>query len=118
MTTVKTRGNTISLSFSFTDADGNAADVASAECELEYPGRDCRETETLTLTDNEDGTWVATWDSSKSRKGWVDYHAHAIADDGTDLADDGRFKLAANRANYQHDELPKRTTNDYDEVWV
>ena len=113
MTDIVTRGNTISFSFSFLDNSGTAASVASATLQLEYPGRDCRETELLTLTES-NGTWGTTWDSSKARKGWVNYHAHAIDDTAQSLTEDGRFKTDGNAAGYQHDRLPGSNSNDYD----
>lgn len=107
MADILTRSNTLTLSFAFKDENGEAANVASATCQLVYPGRDMSETETVTLSQS-GSSWTATWDSTKSRPGWIEFHAHAIST-GTPVShytEDGRFKLAGNEANYQHDELP------------
>lgn len=112
MAEIITRSNTVSLSFEFLDNTGEAATLSSATCQLVYPGHSDHETELLTLTETGD-TWDATWDSTKSRGGWVEYHAHAIATNSDELTQDGRFKLKSNRANYQHDALPL-VNSDYD----
>lgn len=108
MASVVTRGNTVSLSFTFKDANGDAANVASASVQLVFPGRDNLQAENITLTENS-GAWEATWDSSVSRGGWIEFHAHAIAsgNPSTSYVEDGRFKLIGNRAGLQHDVLPQ-----------
>lgn len=111
MSAIITRGNTVSFTFTFLSADGVAAPISSATLQLVYPGRDCRETELLTLAENSDGTWGTTWDSSKSRAGWINYHAHAIDTASVALTEDGRFKTDGNAAGYQHDPLPAGTSS-------
>lgn len=111
--TVITRGNTVYFSFTFYDENDDEALVDSATLTLTYPGRDHVVTETVNLVDGPGETWTYAWDCTKSRTGWVEYHAHAL-DQSYQLAEDGRFRLRANRANYDHDELPERTTStDY-----
>jgi hypothetical protein len=109
---VVTRGNTVFLSFTFYDEDGAVAVCTSAEVQLTYPGNRAFETETITLT-NASNVWSGSWDSSHARAGWVEYHAHAVAAAG-EYAQDGRFRLTANRANLDHDTLqPSGTLSDY-----
>jgi len=108
MTTILNRSNTVSLSFTFKDENGDVANVESATCQLVYPGRDAFQTETIALAENS-GAWEASWDSSNARGGWVEFHAHALSS-GTPVTaytEDGRFKLSSNMANLQHDELPQ-----------
>ena len=114
MAKVLTRNNTINLAFTFLDANGDVAFADMAQVQLTYPGRYQFETETLDLTQDGD-QWKTTWDSTKSRAGWVQFHADArtTGDDPTVFAEDGRFKLTANMSNYQHDKLPGGSLNDY-----
>jgi len=100
------RGNTVTLSFTFKDATGATATVVSAECELVYPGRDEYQKETLTLTESS-GAWSATWVSSNTRGGWVEFHAEGTAAGDVIYTEDGRFKVKSNEANLQHTELPE-----------
>lgn len=103
------RGNTANFTFTFYDENGDVATCTSAELQLTYIGGSGDfETETLTLTSSGDN-WVTTWDSTKAKAGWVEYHAHGYAT-ATDYAQDGRFRLTANRASYDHDELPTNGT--------
>ena len=112
MAKVLARSNTVNFAFTFKDEDGDAATVASATVQIVYPGRDRRETEKLTLVDNS-GSWEVTWDSSKSRGGWIEFHAHALTSGSpaTSYTEDGRFKLSSNEANLQHDALPQGTSS-------
>ena len=105
-----TRGNTTAFAFVFKDADGVTVTLASATVQLVYPGKDADQTETLTLVDTSD-TWEVTWDSSKSRSGWIHFHAHGISSNATEYAEDGRFLLTGNEPSLQHDALPE-DTND------
>ncbi len=105
---VVTRGNTTFFTFPFYDEDDVLAILSSATVTLTYPGAIDFETETITLT-NSDNTWVGEWDSSKSRPGWVEYHAHGLAS-GVSYDQDGRFRLTGNRANLDHDALPNSGT--------
>lgn len=116
MTDIVTRGNTISFAFSFLDSAGENASITSATLQLEYPGRYDRETEQLTLTENSNGAWAVTWDSSKARKGWINYHASGIDGASQVLAESGRFKTDGNDASYQHDRLPGTNNIDYDYI--
>ena len=50
MANILNRSNTVSLSFTFKDENGDSANVASATCQLVYPGRDAFQTETIALT--------------------------------------------------------------------
>lgn len=104
------RGNTVNLSFQFFDENGDLASPTSAICQLAWDGRDGRDTATLTLTQDGDD-WKATWDSKVSRSCWVDYHAQADVLGASTYAEDGRFELRGNDANFQHDELPSNTGN-------
>lgn len=108
------RGNTVFFSFAFEDVAGETAEVDTATLTLVYPGLETYQVETLNLTqDDSDDLWKVTWNSSKARAGWVDYHAHALSGDN-ELTEDGKFKISANRASMQHDKL-QQTGNDYDE---
>ncbi len=111
---IRSRGNTFNLAFTFLDENGDVAFADTAQVELTYPGRHWFETETLDLTQDGD-QWKTTWDSTKSRGGWVRFHADArtSGDDPTVYAEDGRFKITANMANYQHEPLPGGSLNDY-----
>lgn len=107
------RGSRVYFSFTFYDEDGEEADCTSATLQLTYPAACGFETETLTLTES-GSNWLVEWDSSKSKGGWVHYHAHALAGSSAEFAKDGRFRLKANRANYDHDALPNTgTPSDY-----
>jgi hypothetical protein len=107
------RGNTVDFAFTFLDVNGDAAEADSATVTLTYPGLCDWQKEVLTLTlDEDDGMWKASWDSSKSRPAWVEYHAHAIASPN-ELIKEGRFKVRGNRSGMQHDRLP-RGSGDYD----
>lgn len=105
MSDVIQRGNTVFFSFVFLDQNRDVTAADSAEVELTFVGRDGWTTETVTL-ELTSGSWQAEWDSSKARAGWVRYHAHALSDTGGNFASDGRFKVRANIASYQHDLLP------------
>lgn len=106
MAEIVTRGNTVYFSFTFYDEDDGAADVDSATVQLEFAGRSGRTTKAITLTKT-GSAWTGNWDSTYARAGWVNYHAHALSGSGTaQYAQDGRFKLTANRASFQHDVLP------------
>lgn len=106
MAEVVVRGNTVYFSFTFYDADDEAADVDSATVQLEFAGRSGRTTKLITLTEV-GSVWTGEWDSTSAREGWVNYHAHCLSGSGVaQFAKDSRFKLTANRANYQHDILP------------
>lgn len=106
MAEVVVRGNTVYFSFTFYDADDGAADVDSATVQLEFAGRSGRTTKLITLTET-GSAWTGEWDSTYAREGWVHYHAHCLSGSGAaQFAQDGRFKLTANRASYQHDVLP------------
>ena len=116
MASILTRANTVALSFTFKDANGDAANVASASVQLVYPGREALQTENVPLSETA-GAWQAEWDSSKARGGWVEFHAHAVSSGTpvTSYAEDGRFKLTSNRANLQHDPLPE-DANDLEDT--
>jgi hypothetical protein len=106
---VLTRGNTAFFSFTFYDEDGDIAIVASADVQVTYPGADDFVTETIALSSA--GTaWAGEWDTSKSRAGWVEFHAHGYAAGGVNYGDDGRFRVSGNRANLDHDALPTNAT--------
>ncbi|MGI9386196.1 MAG: hypothetical protein ACR2OX_02085 [Methyloligellaceae bacterium] len=117
MTAILTRSNTVALSFTFKDENGDAANVASASVQLVYLGREALQTQKLTLSENS-GAWEVDWDSSPVRGGWVEFHAHAVSPGSpvTSYAEDGRFKLTSNRANLQHDELPEDANDLKDTV--
>lgn len=108
------RGNSVYFAFEFLTQDCAVADVDSATLTLVYPGSTEYQKEVLALTEDEgDGFWKVTWDSGKSRPGWVDYHAHAISG-SNQLTEDGRFKVSANKASMQHDVLPVSQPSLYD----
>lgn len=114
MAAIRSRANTFKLAFAFLDENGDPASVASATCQLVWEGLDDYGTIALALLENaEDQTWDAAWDSSVARPGWVDYHAHAIGSSGDSYTEDGRWKIAGNKASLQHDKLPK-TASNYD----
>jgi len=110
-----TRGNTVYFDFVFYDEeDAIVTDVTTAAVQLTYPGFRSWETETVSLTESSPDVWSGQWDSTKARAGWVEYHAHAHNGVGN-FADDGRFRLPANRANLDHDRLPSGgTQSDYE----
>lgn len=109
---IVTRGNTTFFSFTFYDEDEAVAVLTSAELQLTYPGKNAFETETITLT-NASNVWSGQWVSTAARAGWVEYHAHGVNSAG-EYAQDGRFRVNANRANLDHDTLaPSGTLSDY-----
>lgn len=110
---VTTRGNTATLDFTFYDNNEVLASVTSAEVQLTYPGRGGNDTtEKLTLTKS-GNVWSTPWDSTHCSGGWVDYHAHAYVLT-YQYAQDGRFQITANRANLDHDALPRNGTRSRD----
>lgn len=112
---IVTRGNTTFMSFTFYDENGDLAVCDSAEVQLSYPGSVGYETELVALTDASN-VWSGEWVSTHSRPGWVEYHAVGTNVSGS-FASDGRFRLAGNRANLDHDALPTAgTVSDYELV--
>lgn len=107
-----TRGNTVHFTFSFLSEDDEPAVVISAVVQITYPGRDAYETETVEL-EQSGATWVGEWESTAARPCWVEYHAHAKTE-SNEFTLDGRFRLRGNRANLDHDALPRgSSSSDY-----
>jgi hypothetical protein len=110
---IVTRGSRVYFTFTFLDENEDAATVTSATLQLTWPGRDAYETTELTLSKTDD-EWKAEWDSAPSRPGWVEYHAHALSGLDAQFTRDGRFRLRGNRANLDHDTLPRGSSlSDY-----
>ena len=108
MAEVLTRSNTVNLSFTFKDENGDTATVASATVQLVYPGRDELQTEAITLSQS-GNNWTGTWDSSKSRGGWIEFTAKGTTsgNPATTYTEDGRFKTTGNKSNIQLTSLPE-----------
>lgn len=106
MAAVITRSNSVTLSFTFKDENGDTAVVASATVQLVYSGRDELQTESITLT-NASNVWSGTWDSSKARGGWIEFTAKGTTAGGVVYMEDGRFKTAGNKSNLQQTSLPE-----------
>lgn len=108
------RGNTVSFSFVFYDSTGAIASPASAVLYITFVGYDGYENAPVITLTQSGNNWIGSWNSAAAKGGWVFFHAHATAGDDTEYVQDGRFKLSANKANYQHDRLTGVTTgSDY-----
>ena len=105
MTTVKTRGNQITVSLTFRDDADDTITLSSASLKIVYPAAHRLEaSDTITMTESS-GTWSATWDSSVSRGGWIKYSAQGLEADSTPHVLDGRFKIRDNIASLERDQL-------------
>jgi hypothetical protein len=110
---IVTRGSRVYFTFVFLDENEDVATVTSAKLQLTFAGREAYETTELTLTET-DGEWKAEWESTPARPGWVEYHAHALSGLDAEMTRDGRFRLRGNRANLDHDALPRgSSSSDY-----
>lgn len=111
-----TRGNTIFFDFTFYDEEDNLlSDITEAEVQLTYPGDWTWETETIVLTQSAPTVWSGSWDSTRARPGWVEYHTHGVNALSESFGEDGRWRLPANRANLDYSRLPTGgTVSDYE----
>lgn len=100
------RGNVVTFSTEFLDADGEITDVATATLIVMYPGHGwplCGEDltkEEITLTEDVDtNLWSGTWNSRVSQPGIVYWHTYT--DDSGTPSEDGHFRVRANYANLE-----------------
>lgn len=96
-TTYITRGNLVTFTAVFADADGVQVDPDSATLRVSYVGPSGR-TSTAVAMDNDSSPpeWRAEWDSSVALEGRVEWAVLAL---DPDAVDQGYFDLEANRAN-------------------
>lgn len=90
------RGNVIEWAASFLDAEGAPSEPDSVVLTVNFMGSTGRSETDITMSENTDGEWAGTWDSSEARKGRVHW---AIRTYNPAAADEGRFDLTANLAN-------------------
>lgn len=90
------RGETIEMSWTFTDSDGASATPSGVTVYVHYfvDNVATTATETLSLVS---GAWTGTWDSSVADPGTVDMHLRTTG--GSIAAEDWRITLKANDAN-------------------
>lgn len=90
------RGNKVTFKTSFLDADNNALNPTTPTLTVYYKSNNeyITVTSNLTLTD---ALWVGSWDSSNADVGIVEWHISGGA--GTAVAEDGDFRILANKAN-------------------
>lgn len=95
------RGSTVFFEdIQFTDENGDAVEVDTAELTLEFTDLSGTvTTEAITLTyDEDEDIWSGSWDSSVAQPGTITGHLMGEADD-IKVAKDFKFKLTANKAN-------------------
>jgi len=92
------RKNELVISGTFVAADGSNTAPTNAEVVVVYPVGVGTQSATIPMTKNvTTGVWSATWDSSASDAGRVEWMAHCWG--GLVAATEGSFELAANSAN-------------------
>lgn len=91
-----TRGNSVTFTSTFLDANNNIVVPSAPTVTVYYKSNNAYVTVTanLVLSSN---TWTATWDSSNADIGIVEWHIAAGA--GTPVAADGDFRVLGNKAN-------------------
>lgn len=95
------RGNAIEFTATFTDADGEAVTPDSATVKVNFLNSDSeRETETVMMNEQSDGSWFGIWDSSDALPARVDWSMQSA---NPASVKDGSFDLEANRANLAAD---------------
>jgi hypothetical protein len=90
------RGNSVTFTSSFLDANNNVLTPAAPVLSLYYKSNNAYITVTanLIMTGN---TWAASWDSSNADVGIVEWHISGGS--GTPVALDGDFRILSNKAN-------------------
>jgi hypothetical protein len=91
-----TRGVVITWNESFLDANHVPVTPATATLYVSYRTAHGVSTDTVAMSQNEDGTYSASWDSSQALPGHVNW---SIKSAGPASATDGCFLLTANAAN-------------------
>jgi hypothetical protein len=91
------RGAAISITQTFTDAEGSPVTPTGATLYIDYRADGIRVTETLVM-DETAGSFNAVWDSALSDPGQIFYHIRTTAPPDV-IAIDGDFNLVANRSN-------------------
>lgn len=92
-----TRGNSVTFTSSFLDANNNLTVPASPTLSLYYKSNNIYITTTFGMSESNDTVWTASWDSSNADVGVVEWHISG--GNATPIAMDGEFKIYANRAN-------------------
>lgn len=91
------RGNVVVFSISFSDVEGLEMSPVSVDLSVNFVnGSGQRVSDAVTMTEDTDGEWSASWDSSEADAGRVYWSIRAY---DPPAADQGFFLLAANRAN-------------------
>jgi hypothetical protein len=89
------RGNPVTITVIFQDSTGNTVYPANAEVTFAYyVERECT-SNTISMSNTVTG-WTATWDSSPTDEGIVDY---CVISSGPRIVMDGSFRVERNRAN-------------------
>lgn len=91
------RGAEVLWRLRFYDADSNIVSPPSATLYVAYKSNGQQHVVTIPLIGQENGLWVAEWDSSVADQGYVYWHARCSGP--TPAASDGRIFLVANPAN-------------------
>lgn len=89
------RGNVLSFSTTFYDANDAVVIPASVSLYLDYGVAQGRSSTTVAMT-NVGNAWIATWDSSDAYPSTVNWSVRATT---PHAADQGEFALPANPAN-------------------
>ncbi len=90
------RGNAVTFSSTFLDANNNVIVPSAPVVSVYYKSNNQYVTTSLNMTQT-GNTWVATWNSSNADVGVVEWHIYA--GNSTPAAQDGDFRILANKAN-------------------
>lgn len=97
MTTKVVRGQLMTFIATPLDSVGAAADPDNVVLYLNYPHADgTSSTDTVTMTDQNDGTWLAEFDTSAAEPGALFVSLRAIS---PTAAEDLKYMIIANTAN-------------------
>lgn len=90
------RGNQVTFKTTFYDADNNVLSPTTPTLTVYYKSNNQYVTVTSNLSLSGD-LWVGSWDSSNADVGIVEWHISGGT--GTAVAEDGDFRIIANKAN-------------------
>ncbi len=96
-TQVYTRGNTVLWNTTFYNLSGILTNPTAANLFITFPVNGVETTVEVPMTQNVN-LWSATWESSASDPGDVDWSIRTTGGSPT-VAEDGTFRLSANAAN-------------------
>lgn len=91
------RGNSVTFTSTFLDANNAAVVPASPTVTLYYKSNNAYITVSANMASIGSNVWSGTWDSSNADVGIVEWHIAGGA--GTPIATDGEFRILSNKAN-------------------